>query len=57
MQRALGLLLGSAGEEEPMETITEENFLCPDKKTESTRAKAGTGVLGRKALTHIPSHF
>ena len=54
--KAPRLLLGGAGKEEPMETIPEENALHPDKKTESRRAEAGPGVLG-KTLTLVPSHF
>lgn len=34
-----------------------KNSLCSDEKTESRRAEAGTGVLGKKTLTLIPSHF
>lgn len=49
-------LLGGAGEEEPAETIAEENALRPDEKTESGRAEAGPGVLGKKTLTLVHSH-
>lgn len=47
MQRALGLLLGSAGEEEPMETIIEENFAQTRKQNPQGQRLAHESWEGR----------